>query len=386
MTTTPSTAAPKMKDGIVRRGSTWSYVVRERDPGSGKMKPRWVGGFTTMREAKAARDKARNDVARGTYVAPQTVTVGDWLDTWLAGAEVELKPSTVHMYRQKIEAYLKPAIGGERLQSLSPVRLSEVFAKLAKSGGQGGRPLSARTVQQVRAILRRACAVAVVNRVIEVNPVVGSTAPTVTKAKHITWTEDQQRTFLDGVTGRWLPVWVLALATGLRRGELCALRWDDVDLDGGVISVERSTTQLGGELVTTTPKNHETRKVTIDPRTASVLRAFKKQQAEERLGWGPEYSDSGRVVVWENGQPALPDFVGKRFLLDQGGLGLPRMTLHGTRHSHATTLLRNSIPVHIVSKRLGHKDPAVTLNVYADAIPDDDARAVEVFAAAVWGL
>ena len=178
----------------------------------------------------------------------------------------------------------------------------------------------------------------------------------------------------------------MALATGMRRGELCGLTWADVDLKAGMVAVERSAMQLSGERITTTPKNHERRKVSIDPTTLAALKDWRKAQTAERLKWGPAYQDAaGLVFTWEDGSPVLPDYLTKEFVKAQAGLELPRMTLHGTRHSHATTLLREGVPVHIVSKRLGHKDPSVTLNVYADAIPEDDDRAVQVFSRAVWG-
>jgi integrase len=379
---------PAMKDGIIKRGSTYSYVVRERDPKTGRTRPRWVGGFPTQKAAKAARDKARVNVSRGTYVAPTNLTVSDWLDQWLTGHTVELKPSTVHAYRQKIDSYLKPTIGAERLQSLSPSRLSVVFRTMSESGGAGGRPLSARSVEYTRAILRKALNDAVTERVIEINPVTGSKIPKRDgKPKHVTWTGAQQRSFLAAVDAtRWSVVWLVALATGMRRGELCGLTWADVDLKAGVIAVERSTTQLGGRRVTTTPKNHERRKVSIDPTTTAALKEWRRKQAEERLAWGAAYQDvDGLVFTWEDGTPVPPDYLTKEFVKVQSSLGLPRMSLHGTRHSHATTLLREGVPVHIVSKRLGHKDPSVTLNVYADAIPEDDDRAVAVFSRAVWG-
>jgi integrase len=172
----------------------------------------------------------------------------------------------------------------------------------------------------------------------------------------------------------------------MRRGELMALTWQHVDLDAGVVSVERSTAQLGRELVTTTPKNHERRKVQLDARTVAGLRSWRKQQAQERLAWGSAYEDTeGIVFNRENGQRVSPNAVSKAFLRAQAGLGLPRVTIHGLRHSHVTILLRDRVPVHIVSKRLGHKDPSVTLNVYADVIPDDDSSAVDTFSKAVWG-
>ena len=112
------------------------------------------------------------------------------------------------------------------------------------------------------------------------------------------------------------------------------------------------------------------------------------------MGAGVGVDTEGLLFTWENGGPVLPDYVTKAFGKAQTGLGLPRLVVHGMRHSHATILLRGDreqgveprpVPVHIVSKRLGHKDPSVTLNVYADAVPDDDASAVDVFATAVWG-
>ena len=390
--------AEKMRDGIIKRGRTWSYVVREKDPVTGKSKPRWVGGFETRAAAKAERDNARHAINRGTYVPPQDLTVAAWLDRWLAGHEVELKPSTVHAYRAQVERYLKPAIGSERLQQLSPSRLSVVWRELHERGGQGGRPVSQRTVEFARAVLRKSFEDALVERLIQVNPVTGSKLPKRKgKPRHTTWTGAQLASFLEHVDGdRWLPLWHLAAATGMRRGELCGLRWQHVDLDAGVIAVEVSTTQVGRERVTTTPKNHERRKVAIDVHTVAMLRAWRKAQAGERLAMGPAYADvEGLVFTWPDGAPMLPDYVTKAFPKLQAALvarlaavdqpALPRLVVHELRHTHATLLLRDGVPVHIVAKRLGHKDPSVTLNVYADVIPDDDTSAVDTFSRAVWG-
>jgi integrase len=378
----------RMRDGVIKRGTTWSYVVREKDPTTGKTKPRWIGGFKTQKAAKEARDAARNAVHVGTYVAPQDLTVATYLDKWLEAHSVELKPSTASSYKAKINLYLKSAIGHEKVQELTPSRLSVVWKKIKENGGKGGKPVSVRTVEFSRAVMRRAMNDAVLDRVIMVNPVTGSKMPKRDgKPQHVTWTGAQLAEFLEAVGGsRWFPLWQLAAATGMRRGELCALRWQHVDLDAGVVSVEQSVTQIGQQRVTTTPKNHERRNIKIDPRTVAALRAWRKQQAAERLQWGPAYVDTeGLVFTWENGTPVLPDYVTKAFGKAQVGSGSPRLVLHGLRHSHATMLLRDGVPVHIVAKRLGHKDPSVTLNVYADVIPDDDESAVDVFSKAVWG-
>jgi integrase len=258
-----------------------------------------VGAHPTKKAAKDARDAARHNVNRGTYVAPAEVTVGEYLDRWVEAHAVSLKPSTAASYRANITRYLKPALGHKRVQGLSPTRLSVVFKDLYEHGGKHGKPLSPRTVEFARAVLRRAMADAVLDRLIEVNPVVGTKRPKVSKPKHTTWTWAQLRTFLDGLeeTDRWAPLWTLAAATGMRRGELMALRWADVDLDAGVVHVERSVTQVGQERVYVSPKNHERRDVSIDPRTVATLRTWRKQQLSERLEWGSAYQGS-EDLLW----------------------------------------------------------------------------------------
>ena len=396
----------KMKDGIIRRGAGYSYVVRETDPATGKSKPRWVSGFSTRKAAKEARDQARHSVNTGTYVAPQDLTVAAWLARWIDGHEVELKPSTTKTYRDKIRLYLVPAIGRERVQSLSPSRLSVVWREMQATGGKGGKPVSRRTVEFARAVLRKSLEDAVVERVIQVNPVIGSKmAKRDGKPQHTTWTAEQLATCLGVVSEtRWAPLWQTLASTGMRRGEVAGLRWPDVDLDAATISVERSTTQLGQDRVTTTPKNHERRTVAIDVEMVAALRAWKATQAAERLAFGPAYADTDSTVfTWEDGRAVMPDYITKTFgkvqaeanaalarvheenEVDGAPTRLPALVVHELRHTHATILRRSGVPVHVVAKRLGHKDPSVTLNVYADVIPEDDSSAVDIFRKAVWG-
>lgn len=374
--------SPRMRDGLVKRGSTWSYVVRERDPATGKAKARWVGGFRTQQDSKQARDKARAASHDGTYVAPAAMTTGQWLDQWLDAHGPTLKASTLASYRAKIDHYLKPRLGAVKLQALSPSRLSKVWTDLSKSGGEDGRPLSPRTVEYTRAILRKACADAVVERLLTVNPVHGSKAPRRERHDLVVWDDEQQAAFLGAETvreSRWWVVWRLALATGMRRGEMCALTWDAVDLAARTIHVNRSATQIDKEVVTNDTKSGEDRIIAVGGDMVAALKTWKKQQAEERIAAGVAWTDSGGLLfTWQDGTRALPDYLSKRFVTQQAGMGLPRLSLHGTRHTHATTLLRAGVPVHVVAQRLGHADPSLTLRVYSHAIPADGVAAAEV--------
>ncbi len=195
------------------------------------------------------------------------------------------------------------------------------------------------------------------------------------------------RAFLETLDAnqRWKPLWELAAGTGMRRGELLALRWSDIDLEARVARVERSVTHLGTGRTYGTPKNHERREVALDSHLVSTLRSWRKQQISERLSLGGSYLDEDLVFTWQEGRPVHPDYVTSTFRRLTSESGLPALKFHELRHTHATLLLREGVPVHVVAKRLGHKDPSVTLNVYADAIPDDDDRAVDTFAKAVWG-
>jgi integrase len=314
--------------------------------------------------------------------------VGEYLDRWIDAHEVGLKPSTAISYRANVNRYLRPALGHERLQSLSPSRLSVLFRDLYEHGGKDGAPLSPRTVEFARAVLRRALQDAVVDRLIEVNPVIGTKRPRTVKPKHTTWTATQLRTFLAQLDEehRWTPLWELAAGTGMRRGELLALRWSDLDLDHGLIRVDRSVMQISGTRNYGTPKNHERREVALDDHLVSTLRAWRTKKVAERLMLGESYLDGEDIVfTWQDGRPVPPDYVTSVFGRLTADLEVPRITFHSLRHTHATLLLREGVPVHVVAKRLGHKDPSVTLSVYADAIPDDDNRAVETFTKAVWG-
>src|SRR5580700_2014274 len=136
---------PKLRDGVIKRGGSWSYVIRVPDSATGVTKPRWVGGFNTEQEAKAARDEARVQARRGEYVNRSTLTVADYLAQWLEAHATTVKPKTFAGYRHDIDHYVVPRIGRMRLQGLRPAVISKLYRDLAEHGGRDGRALSATT-------------------------------------------------------------------------------------------------------------------------------------------------------------------------------------------------------------------------------------------------
>jgi integrase len=395
----PQTAkAPKVRDGIVKRGQTWSYVIRVKDPETGLSKPKWVGGFQSEADAKAARDQARVTARTGQYIDRNPVSVSSYLDQWIEAHAVEVKPKTLQDYRHLIDRHIKPHIGALRLQAVRPAQITKLYRDLLTTGGRRGAGLSPRTVEYVHAVLRKAFRDAVlVDQLLPSSPIERAKRPRkpVREPGEI-WTARQLRVFLTAAKGHRLSAFYhLAAYTGARRGELLNLRWRDIDLASAEINISGSTAVIGGARIEGTTKSGRSRKVSIDAGTVEVMKEHRSLQAEERLLAGPEWRASDDYVFTTGwGGPVHPDTVSSlvadlieahNATVRESGVGemLPRARLHDLRHLHATTLLLAGVPVHVVAARLGHADPSVTLRVYAHVIRDQVAEAADIFARSI---
>jgi integrase len=388
-------SAPKLRDGVMKRGSTWSYVIRVPDPASGASKPKWVGGFGTEEAAKAARDEARIRARRGEYVNRSVSTVADYLAEWLEAHAATVKPKTLAGYRHDIEHYIVPCVGHMRLQALRPAVISKLYRDLAEHGGRDGGPLSAWTISHIHRTLRKALADAVqVEQLLAVNPAERSKRPRHHAPEPVqVWTTEQLDSFLSAARShRLYAFYRLAAYTGARRGELLYLRWAAVDLDGVEVTFGGSTAVVRGQRVEGTTKGGRSRVVSIDRDTVSILRDHRRRQAEERQAAGSAWTDNdGLVFTTKWGEPLYPDTV--TALMNKlitaynksvaSGQALPHARLHDLRHLHATTLLLAGVPVHVVAARLGHADPAVTLRVYSHVLREHALGVGDAFARAV---
>jgi integrase len=249
---------PRMRDGIIQRGKTWGFVLDEpRDPATGKRRQKWVGGFRTRKEAKAARDDARDRRHnRGGWKAPSRDLTGEYFTgTWLPSIRAKVAPGTFTSYRQNL-AHVANRIGHVRLDALDAPTLDALYADLEAGG------LARSTVRLLHTQLHRALADAVRWDLLVRNPADLVDPPKPARRVLSTWTAGQLRAFLRGVAGdRLAALYQLAAASGMRIGELVALEWPDVQLDGQYLTVRRSKTATGR------------RRVELDPATVAVLRA-----------------------------------------------------------------------------------------------------------------
>jgi integrase len=391
----PRKSTSKLRDGVMKRGKSWSYVIRVPDPATGASKPKWVGGFDTEEAAKAARDEARIRARRGEYVNRSISTVADYLAEWLEAHAATVKPKTLAGYRHDIEHYIVPRIGRMRLQALRPAVISKMYRDLAEHGGRDGRPLSAWTISHIHRTLRKALADAVqVEQLLAANPAERSKRPRYHATEPVrVWTIEQLDSFLGTARShRLYAFYWLAAYTGARRGELLYLRWSAVDLDAAEVTFGGSAAVVRGHRVEGTTKGGRSRVVSIDSETVTILREHRRHQADERQAAGSTWSDNdGLVFTTKWGEPLYPDTV--TALMNKlitahnksaaPGRTLPHARMHDLRHLHATTLLLAGVPVHVVAARLGHADPAVTLRVYAHVLREHSLGVGDVFARAV---
>ena len=388
----------KLKDGVMKRGKTWSYVIRVIDPDTGLSKPKWVGGFATEDEAKEARDDARRAARRGEYVDRSAITVKEYLGDWLEAHALETKPRTLAGYRWLIRQYVEPRIGKQRLQAIRPTTLTKLYQDLLKSGRVDGKPLSRATVDKVHAVLRKAFNDAVkFEGVLSTNPADRAKRPRRTARPSVeVWTADELRLFLGLVADHRLSAFYrLAAYTGARRGELLNLRWSDVDWKAPAVHIRGSAGMVDGERIEGTTKGGRERTVSIDAGTVKELKAHRRRQMSDQAKVGEAWLGTGHLFTTGLGEPIYPDTVtqlmGKLIRSyntpdpehhDEAPTPLPHARLHDLRHVHATMLLIAGVPVHVVAERLGHADPAITLRIYAHVIRQHAAGVADVFAAA----
>jgi integrase len=236
-------------------------------------------------------------------------------------------------------------------------------------------------------MLHRALADAVNWRYLTDNPVSHARPPKVSRQRAAVWTPEQLSTFLaHAESDRFFVLFVLAATTGMRRAELCGLRWSAVDLDAGFLSVRESRVVVAGYAHESDGKTDSAgRMIALDPATIAVLREWREAQESERQFFGTDYPTTGLVFTWQDGRPVHPDTVRERFARLAAAGGLPSIRFHDLRHSYATAALRAGVNPKIVSHRIGHSSSAFTLNVYSHVTPGMDRAAAAEVAALVLG-
>lgn len=367
------------------KGSTWTYQFAVQR--AGKRQQISKGGFRTKRECEQALAEAIASVEDTVHVAPSKLTLVAYLrDEWLPSLHSQdLKPSSIESYRSLVVSYVIPHLGDVRLIDITAGDLDRLYTLLRREGRtsrKGG--LSASSVHHVHVALSKAFGDAVEAGRIGRSPLdrLGkSRRPKSSKGaapEMRTWTGLELRAFLAGAeSDRLVGLFDLAAATGMRRGELVGLRWNDVDLDAGQVAVRRARTAVNYTAVEGTPKSKRARTVAIDPGAVAALRTHRRRQLEEKMAWGPRWTDTGYVFTREDGTPLHPQTATWHFTKLTKAAGLPVIRFHDLRHTHATLGLAAGVPPKVMQERLGHSSVQITLDLYSQVVPgmQEDAAA-----------
>ena len=378
-----------MSGNITRRGkNSWrlKFEAGERDPVTGKRRTRFVTVRGSKKDAQRELIRLLAEVENGTAVDPSRVTVSEYLRGWL-DSDCDLSPKTLERYRQLVDQQIVPHLGPSLLQKLRPAQVHDWHVILLKSGGKDGRPLSARTVGHAHRVLHRGFERALRLEIVGRNPARVVPPPKPDAAEVEILSAEQIAEVLARLDGHSLHAIVaFALSTGMRRGELCGLAWGALDLDDGVVRVERSLEETAAGLRFKLPKTrHGHRSVSLPAQAVDILRAYRRQQLEQRLVLGlGKLGPDDLVFPRPDGSPYPPDKLSR----DWGNVvrdeKLPRVMFHALRHSHASALIAAGVDIVTVSRRLGHGSPAITLTVYAHAFNKTDAAAAQAIDAAIW--
>jgi len=382
-----------VRGSIIKRGAGYSIVYRAPDPATGRMRQTWRSGYSTKRDAEAALKAVVAQVDAGTYVRPSKQSVAEYVEKdWLPSLDASvaggsLKPSAANFYSNLARAYVIPRIGGTLLSRIDAPMLNRLYGDLLTSGGRNGGPLSTTTVHGVHVTISRALKDAMKWGKLSRNVAAAADPPRPSSEKRVPWSADQLRAFAASVAeDRLAALWQLAMTTGMRRGELAGLRWQDVDLDAGSIRVSSARVVVNYAVVTGSPKSASSeRTIGLDAGTVQALRTHRRRQLEERMAFGPEWPETGLVFVKEDGAPYHPDNLTRAFAAAARKAGLPAIRLHDVRHSYATAGLEAGVTMKVMSDRLGHSTISITADLYSHVRPKVDQDAADRTAAYIFG-
>lgn len=358
------------------------------DPGSGKQIQKSVTGKTQKEVAQKIKELTAA-LDAGTYIAPNKMTVGQWLDTWQNEYLANVKPSTVSSYEATIRNHLQPGLGALRLDSLTTHDIQEFYNSL-HSPSESRNTLSSKTIKNIHGILHHALEQAMLNNYIRSNPSNACVIPKAIKKKVKPMNEHQIADFLKAIKGhKYENMFLVALFTGIRQGEVCGLQWECVDFDNGTILIDKQLQSLRGKMrgdkekyVLVPTKNGKERTITAAPFVMDLLWKTKQAQDANRKDFGNDFIENGLVFTDEIGNRVTPQALYRAFKLVVTELNMKDVRFHDLRHSYAVVSLKSGDDVKTVQENLGHATASFTLDTYGhvtEKMKKDSADRMQAF-------
>jgi len=372
-----------MTGRVRKRGTRYQVIIDLGVGEDGRRKEIYRSGFETKKAARAVMTQLLHELQTGAYVEPSKLTVRAFMEQWLKeGAAPKVGLKTLREYTHKTRAYIIPALGDLLLAQLQPLHIQRFYNEAAVSGrkhGKGG--LSAQTVLHLHRILHSALKQGVKWRLLAWNPADAVDAPKPLPAEINAPDVDVCVELLRGFAGHALFVpMAISIYTGMRRSEVLGLRWEDVDLDAGILRVRQALIETDGGragLVFKEPKTKNGRRpIELPPQLVEILTAHREKQREYRELLGNCYHESGLVACQEDGQPFVPTSYTRAVRAMTAGLGLD-VKPNDLRHGYISQLLEAGVNVKVVSSLAGHSTSSFTLDRYGHKLPGAGRNAAD---------
>ncbi len=369
-----------MATGSIREVKTKSGKIHYQiavDGGRDELTGKRIRAFKnvngSMKEAKTLMHKMITEMEQGTIVKNSNKKVGEWMDEWLGNYLPNIEETTRVGYKTKIRCYIKPAIGDIFLKSLKTEHIQRMINDM---NNRGLSPKNIRdTFNNVNAAIKKAVKV----RLIPYNPCEAVELPKLKKYRANVYPPEMIQQLLDVAEGTdmYLPVFLLVMV-GLRRGELLALRWSDVDFDNNILKVRSNMVNGEKGCVIKAPKSEAgIRDIHLGSDVMEVLKKAKAEYIQKVFTSHGYFQNLNLVIHQDDGSPIKPDSMTRKWTRFLEAHNLPRIRLHDLRHSNATALIQAGVNPRVVQQRLGHSDVNITLNTYTHVLPEMDIDAAE---------
>jgi len=334
--------------------------------------------YDTKREAELQIARHSVSMEDGTAITPRVMTLKEWLTYWLENMyAVRSAETSVYAYRNMMENHILPVLGNIKLQKLKPMHIQKYYSVLMSE-----KELSPNTVIKHHDLLNTALKAAVKQEYLSRNPLEGVERPRKIIHKVNIYNPKQLQKLLVEVKGNRLGTAVnLGAYLGLRREEICGLKWGDIDFDAKILTICRAMTQVGGEIVVKDTKtNASQRKLYIPDGLLTALQEESGLQAENKKQFGEGWQGKGFVVVWEDGRSYRPNYISELFTKFLKQNGLPKIVLHELRHTFASISNEAGVQEFNIGKAMGHANVGTTKKIYTHLFDDKHTAAVNAVA------
>lgn len=367
-------ATGSIREKKTKSGISYQITVEgERDPLTGKRNRIYKNIKSSKREANSVMHKMITEMDQGKISKKTNKTIAEWMDEWLESYLPDISVTTRVGYKTKIRCYIKPALGDVLLKSL---RAEHIQRMINDMSADGLSPKNIRdTFNNVNAAMKKAVKI----RLIPYNPCEGVELPKLKKYKAKVYSPEMIRDMLECALGTdmYLPLLLLVTA-GLRRGELLALRWENIDFNKGILKVRDNLVNGEDGYVIKPPKSEAgIRDIHLGEEVMLELKQARLQYMNDAFAWGRGFQNLGFVIRQKDGAPFCPDSMTQKWRKFLKKNNLPSIRLHDLRHSNATALIQAGVSAKVVQQRLGHSDVNITLNTYTHVLPEMDIDAAQ---------